>query len=166
MATVAICTDFGAPKYSLSLFPLFTHWCAMKWWDWMPRPLFSECLLLSQLFHSPLSLSSGRSLVLLCFLPLEWCHLHIWGCWYFFWQSWFQLVLHPAGEFRMMYSVLCIWASLVAQLAKNTPEMQETQVWSLGWEDHLEKEKATHFSILAWKIPYSPWGGKELDMTE
>ena len=44
--------------------------------------------------------------------------------------------------------------------------MQETQVWSLGWEDHLEKEKATHFSILAWKIPYSPWGGKELDMTE
>ena len=41
------------------------------------------------------------------------------------------------------------WASLVAQLAKNTPAMQETWVWSLGWEDPLEKGKATHSSILA-----------------
>ena len=32
-------------------------------------------------------------------LPLGWCHLHIWGCWYFSWQSWFQLVLHPAQRF-------------------------------------------------------------------
>ena len=52
--------------------------------------------------------------------------------------------------------------------------MQETQVQSLGWEDPLEKEVATHSSILAWKIPwteepgglYSPWGHKELDMTD
>ena len=35
----------------------------------------------------------------LCFLPLEWYHLHIWGCWYFSWQSWFQLVIHPAQDF-------------------------------------------------------------------
>ena len=45
------------------------------------------------------------------------------------------------------------WASLVAQLVKNTPAMQETWVRSLGWEDPLEKGKATHFSILAWRIP-------------
>ena len=52
--------------------------------------------------------------------------------------------------------------------------MQETQVQSLGWEDPLEKEMATHSSILAWKIPwtqepgglYSPWGHKESDTTE
>ena len=44
-------------------------------------------------------------------------------------------------------------ASLVAQLVKNPPAMQETWVQSLGWEDPLEKGKATHSSILAWKIP-------------
>ena len=41
------------------------------------------------------------------------------------------------------------WASLVTQLVKNLPAMQETWVWSLGWEDPLEKGKATHSSILA-----------------
>ena len=43
--------------------------------------------------------------------------------------------------------------SLVAQMIKNLPAMQETQVQSLDWEDTLEKEMATHSSILAWKIP-------------
>ena len=55
------------------------------------------------------------------------------------------------------------WASLVTQLVKNLPTMLETWVQSLGWEDPLEKEKATHSSILAWRIP---WGRKESDMTE
>ena len=44
------------------------------------------------------------------------------------------------------------WASLVAQMVKHLPAMQETQVQSLGWEDPLEKEMATHSSTLAWKI--------------
>ena len=44
-------------------------------------------------------------------------------------------------------------ASLVALLVKNLPAMQETRVRSLGWEDSLEEGMATHFSILAWKIP-------------
>ena len=43
--------------------------------------------------------------------------------------------------------------SLVAQLVKNPPAMQETWVQSLGWEDSLEKGKATHSSILPWRIP-------------
>ena len=47
------------------------------------------------------------------------------------------------------------WASLVAQLVKNLPVMWETWVRSLGWEDPLEKEKATHSSILAWRIPWT-----------
>ena len=47
------------------------------------------------------------------------------------------------------------WASLVAQLVKNLPAMWETWVRSLGWEDPVEKGKATHSSILAWKIPWS-----------
>ena len=46
------------------------------------------------------------------------------------------------------------WASLVAQLVKNLHAMQETQVRSLGREDPLEKGKATHSSILAWRIPW------------
>jgi len=46
-------------------------------------------------------------------------------------------------------------ASLVAQTVKNLPEMQETWVQSLGWDDPLEKEMATHSSILAWKTPWT-----------
>ena len=44
-------------------------------------------------------------------------------------------------------------ASLIAQLVKNPPAMRETWVCSLDWEDPLEKGKATHSSILAWRIP-------------
>ena len=64
-------------------------------------------------------------------------------------------------------------ASLVAQMVKNLPAMQETQIRSLGWEDPLEKEMATHSSILAWRIPWTEEPGrlqsvgcKESDMTE
>ncbi|CAI9165373.1 unnamed protein product [Rangifer tarandus platyrhynchus] len=53
--------------------------------------------------------------------------------------------------------------SLIGQLVKNPPAMQETWVRSLGWEDPLKKGKATHSSILAWRIP---WGYKESDTTE
>ena len=45
--------------------------------------------------------------------------------------------------------------SLVAQTVKRLPTMWETRVQSLGWEDPLEKEMATHSSILAWKIPWT-----------
>ena len=45
--------------------------------------------------------------------------------------------------------------SLVTQMIKNLPAVQETQVQSLGWEDTLEKEVATHSSILAWRIPWT-----------
>ena len=58
-------------------------------------------------------------------------------------------------------------------MVENPPAMQETQVRSLGWEDPLEEEMATHSSIFAWEIHgqrslggYSPWGRKKLDTTE
>ena len=57
-----------------------------------------------------------------------------------------------AGE-GIGYSHRYSWASLVAQLVKNPPAMWETWIQSLGWEDSLEKGKATHSSILAWTIP-------------
>ena len=62
---------------------------------------------------------------------------------------------------------------LVAQIVKNLPAMQETQVQSLGQKDPLEKDTATHSSILAGEsngerslAGYSPWDSKELDATE
>ena len=50
--------------------------------------------------------------------------------------------------------------SLVAQMVKRLPAVWETQVRSLGWEDPLEKEMATHSSTLAWKIPWTEEPGR------
>ena len=64
------------------------------------------------------------------------------------------LLTSISGEgigYRLQYS----WASLVAQLVKNLPTMWETWVRSLGWEDPLEKGKASHSSVLAWRIPWT-----------
>ena len=55
-------------------------------------------------------------------------------------------------------------ASLVAQTVKNPSAMQETQVQFLGWENPLEKEMATHSSILAWRIPWTEEPGGLLFM--
>ena len=52
------------------------------------------------------------------------------------------------------------WASLIAQLVKNLPAMQETWVQSLGWEAALEKEMAAHSSTIAWKIPWTEEPGR------
>ena len=52
------------------------------------------------------------------------------------------------------------WASLASPTIKNLPEMHETQVGSLGLEDPLGKEMATHSSILAWEIPWTEEPGK------
>ena len=76
-------------------------------------------------------------------------------------------------QIRITKAYSRLWASLVAQRLKGLPAMQETWVQSLGQEDPLEKEMATHSSFLAWRIPwteepggYSPQGRKESDKTE
>ena len=76
----------------------------------------------------------------------------------------------PAEKLRIQSNLLN-GASLVAQMVKNLPGMQEIWVWCLGWEDPLEKGMATRSSILAWRIPwslagYSSWCCKVLDTTE
>ena len=53
------------------------------------------------------------------------------------------------------YPLQYSWASLVSQMVKNPPPMWETWVWSLGWEQPLEKGTMTHSSILAWRIPWT-----------
>ena len=52
------------------------------------------------------------------------------------------------------------WTSLITQLVKNLPEMQETRVRFLGQEDPLEKEMTIHSSILAWEIPWTEEPGR------
>ena len=66
---------------------------------------------------------------------------------YYLWNTHLLLLL--------LYQVASLWASFMAQLVKNLPAMWETWVPSLGWEDPLEKETATHSSILAWRIPWT-----------
>ena len=53
-----------------------------------------------------------------------------------------------------------MWASLVDQMVKNLPAMQETWVQSLGWKDSLKKGRATHSSMLAWRISWTEEPGK------
>ena len=83
-------------------------------------------------------------------------------------------ITHGEGYLRIHWSSLCCtqrhtfdtshgWvnrASLVAERLKHLPPMRETQVRSLGWEDPLEKEMATHSSILAWRIPWTEEPGR------
>ena len=56
-------------------------------------------------------------------------------------------------EDSCIFTPLHIWTSLVAKLVKNPPAVWETWIQSLGWKDSLEKGKATHSSILAWRVP-------------
>ena len=70
-------------------------------------------------------------------------------------------------EYSSIYTIFILFiylflAALVAQKVKHPPAMWETGVQSLGWEDPLEKEKATHSSILAWKSPWTEEPGRSL----
>ena len=83
----------------------------------------------------------------------------------------FAFCLRLLWLFEVFCGCICR-ASLVAQRLKYLPAVQETWIQSLGWEDPLEKEMATHFSILAWRIPWreepgrlQSTGCKELDTT-
>ena len=69
-----------------------------------------------------------------------------------------ELTTEPINIFSIGRNSLIVrgcWASLIAQLVKNLPAMQETQVQFLGWEDPLEKKMAAHSNILAWRIPWT-----------
>ena len=66
-----------------------------------------------------------------------------------------NIALTLTREAHFIYSSMYMWASLVAQTIKNLPTMQKTQVQSVGQEDPLVKGMVTHFSILAWRIPWT-----------
>ena len=75
-----------------------------------------------------------------------------------------NIQLHVYYLQGIVLNVKVIWvllgASLVAQRLKRVPAMRETRVRSLGWEDPLEKEMATHSSTLAWRIPWREEPGR------
>ena len=85
--------------------------------------------------------------------------------WYLSWwrillqcrRPWFDSWVRKIPWRRDRLPTLVFLCFPVAQLVKNPPAMWETWVCSLGWEDPLEKGKATHSSILAWRIPWSVW---------
>ena len=71
-----------------------------------------------------------------------------------------DLNLIPGWVFLLLFFGVGFFFFLVAQMVKNLPAMQETQVQSLGQEDPLEKRMTTHSSILAWRIPWAEEPGK------
>ena len=99
----------------------------------------------------------------------EWLWLHLISLWsneYWYFDLWFvclfencfvylEVLSSPTAEALLEDFENYIWVSLVAQLVKNPPAVRETWVLSMGWEDPLEKGKATHSSILAWKFPWT-----------
>ena len=74
----------------------------------------------------------------------------------------FPLLSIPGNHYLSLYEIDYFPDSSVG----NLPAMRETWVRSLGWEDALEKGKATHASILSWRIPWTPCDCKESNMTE
>ena len=86
-------------------------------------------------------LSEIQILVFINKVLLEHCHTHlgiVCNCLYISAESWVIASLYGFAH----------------NSVKNLPAMQETRVWSLGWEDPLEKEMVTHSSILGWRIPW------------
>ena len=74
-------------------------------------------------------------------------------------KTWKSFLINPIFAFEHV-----IMSSLVAQTVKNLPAIWETQVWSVGWEDALEKGMATHSSVLAWRIPWTEEPGRPQSM--
>ena len=159
---ISVCMSFPISEFTPPLFPLwYPYVCSLP----LSKYIF---VFLEFGLHSPrtynqcFSDSNGHmnhlGILLICKF---WFHMSGWNlkfCISFilYWsivgyQS--CVTLRSTGK-RFSYTYSWIWASLVAQLVKNLPAMLQTWVQSLGWEDPLEKGKATHCSILAWRIPW------------
>ena len=83
--------------------------------------------------------------------------------------SWASLLAQLIGKTpwrRAWLSTSALWVSLVAQIVKNLPIMEKTQVRALGWEVPLEKRMTTHSGILAWRIPLTeePGGLQSMEL--
>ena len=102
----------------------------------------------------------------LCHKYIHLLHLVLLYYCYYYQNTW-DLPSQKVFKSTIQYCEFCAvqWASLVAQMVKNQPAIQETWVQSLGWENPLEKRMATHSSIFAWRIPWTeePGGLQSMD---
>ena len=121
-------------KAYLSLLAIF--WNSTFKWVYLS---FSPLLFTSLPFTAICKASSNSHFAFLHFFFLEMVFIKL----YLYQNANFKTSQHISG------------ASLLGQLVKNPPEMRKIWVWSLGWEDPLEKGKTSHFSILAWRIPWT-----------
>ena len=106
VAAVTVCSDFGAQEnktcHCFHFSPIYLPWSdGTGYHDLNVLNVEFYVNFFTLLFHP-----HQEILVPLYFLSLEWYHLHIWGCWYFSWQSWFQLLLHPAQHSKHAYRFL------------------------------------------------------------
>ena len=126
MAIVTSRSDLGAQKnkicHCFHFFPIYLPWSDKTRCHDLN---FFDVEFQASFFHSPLSPSSRGSLV--HFLLLEWYHLHIWGCWYFFQQSWFHLVIHQV-QFRFHS---CVWLFVTPWTAAHQASLSITNSQSL-----------------------------------
>ena len=140
------------PKIKSKLFPLFPHLFPMKWWNQMPWSSFSKYWALSQLFHSPLSLSSRGFLVPLHFLLftyfyfiiilalvlLNFCHLYskihyLWVCTYCLMCVCINLSVHVSWHFLVSYWTLCNKESWSPLMMLGSTEYTPTFLCYLDW---------------------------------
>ena len=132
VAAVTVCSDFAAQENKICLcfhfLPLYLPESdGTKCHDLIFS--FSQFWVSSQLFHYPLSPWLRGSPVPLHFLPLEWHHLPIWGCWYFSQKSWFQLAIHPAQPFA--------WCTLHRSWINRVTTYSLTVLLSQFWASQL-----------------------------
>ena len=104
------------------------------------------CLFMSCTLCPEQCLAHSRSLVITYYMNDFYCHSTTLSLGYK------TIYFTVQREKRLRLSA---WVSLVAQMVKNLPAMQETRVWTLAREDPLEKGMASHASILAWRIPWT-----------
>jgi len=132
-------------------------------------PVISFCTVLTYLSLPQVPLLKDNSVVYVC-VCMRVC---VYVCMYVYNTYVYMYIYMYMYVYIYTHTYIYIWqASLVAQSVKNLPAMQETWVWSLGREDPLAKEMATHSSTLAWRIPWIGEPGKlqymvsqELDTT-
>ena len=134
IATVLFCFFFFPPWLYHFAFPLTVH-RGSSFSTFPPTLVFWFCFGIS---NHP----NGHKVVTYCSFDLHSSHDQ--SCW----ASFLVLFSH-----LYIFSDNLYFGSLLAQVVKNLPAMQETQVRSLGWEDPLKEGMATHSSILAWRIP-------------
>ena len=94
-----------------------------------------------------------------CLISVCWMNERVSKSPWFFFSLIFPPLSHTPCMHPLHASLVGEWAFVVAQTVKHLPAMLETWVQSPGWEDPLEKEMATHSSILAWKIPWMEESG-------